>query len=259
MVAEQATTLGQKPPILTVEGVKVEFSGFQALRGVDLQVHEGEVVGLIGPNGAGKSTLLNTIAGRVQASGGRIVFRGVDVTHMRASDRPILGMCLKLQLTSVFLNETVLGNMLLAAQPKRQLLKAAFRRYDTRAVQERVEQILHLTGLAGMEDVPARNLSHGQQQWLEIGMVLSSGAVMLLLDEPTAGMSREETQRTLEIINRIKKDHAVLVVEHDIDFVKGVSDRIVVLHQGAKIADGPVSEVEKNELVRQVYLRRREE
>jgi urea transport system ATP-binding protein len=240
--------------VLAIDGLTKSFRGFIAVRDVSLELNSGELRGLIGANGAGKSTLLHLIYGRLQADHGRIRFGDTDVTHLRGRERARLGMGLVFQMTSVFDGLTVEENLLLGALPK---LPGA----DRSVNRDEVERVLELIDLAEIRRRRARHLSHGQQRWLEIGMVLLTKPKLLLLDEPTSGMTRAESRSTAALLRELqaaRAAEAMIVVEHNIEFIRLVSDRVTVMHRGEVLADGTVDEVQANPEVQASYLGRRQ-
>ena len=239
--------------VLTIHGLTKSFRGFVAVDDVSLELNGGELRGLIGANGAGKSTLLHLVYGRLRADHGTIRFGDTDVTHLRARERARLGMGLVFQMTSVFDDLTVEENLLLGALPK---LPEAERSVDP----GEVERVLELIELAEIRRRRARHLSHGQQRWLEIGMVLLTKPKLLLLDEPTSGMTRAESRRTASLLRELqaaRAAEAMIVVEHNIEFIRLVSDRVTVMHRGEVLADGTIDEVQANPEVQASYLGRR--
>lgn len=240
--------------ILRVEGLTVSFSGFKAINGLNLTVDEGELRVIIGPNGAGKTTLMDLITGRTPVTSGRIMFREHDITRLEIHERAALGIGRKFQVPNVYENLTVADNLRVAAQGPRGILNA-LRRSTTRHHQGLVE-ILDLIHLSDAAHALAHSLSHGQRQWLEIGMVLAQTPDLIILDEPTAGMTREETLATADLITAMAERQTLIVVEHDMEFVRRVARRITVLHQGQLLAEGNVAEVEANPKVVEVYLGR---
>ena len=238
--------------VLAIDGLTKSFRGFLAVRDVSLELNRGELRGLIGANGAGKSTLLHLIYGRLQADHGSIRFGDTDVTYLRGRERARLGMGLVFQMTSVFDDLTVEENLLLGALPK--LLGA-----DPSVNKDEVERVLELIDLPDIRRRRARHLSHGQRRWLEIGMVLLTKPRLLLLDEPTSGMTRAESRSTASLLRELqaaRAAEAMIVVEHNIEFIRLVSDRVTVMHRGEVLADGTVDEVQANPEVQASYLGR---
>jgi urea transport system ATP-binding protein len=239
--------------VLTIDGLTKRFRGFVAVHDVSLDLDPGELRGLIGANGAGKSTLLHLIYGRLQADGGTIRFGDTDVTRLHAHERARLGMGLVLQVTSVFDDLTVEENLLLGALPKLPGTEAS-------AGPGEVQRVLDLIELADVRSRRARHLSHGQRRWLEIGIVLLTKPKLLLLDEPTSGMTRAESRRTASLLRDMQAAgaaEAMIVVEHNIEFIRLVSDRVTVMHRGEVLADGTIEEVQANTEVQASYLGRR--
>jgi branched-chain amino acid transport system ATP-binding protein len=241
--------------LLEVRGVAKTFGALRALDGVDLAVAPGSFHGLIGPNGSGKSTLLKAIAGEYPADEGSIVFAGRDITAAAPSERARAGLSIKFQITAVLPSLTVYDNLLLALQSGEglgALLLSRRRRRLHPAVMERLE----VFRLADRAEEVAGALSHGQQQWLEIAMALAIGPRLLLLDEPTAGMSLEERRATGALLRPIRDRCALLIVEHDLDFIKELCDRITVLDGGRMLDEGTAAEIQASVRVQEVYTRR---
>ena len=241
--------------LLEARGVSKSFGKLAALTGAALTVGDNEFHGLIGPNGSGKSTLLKCIAGATAPTKGRVIFAGADVTGVSPSARARARMSLKFQMTSVLPTLTLYDNILLALQPKASLTRLMFSR--TREIlHERVIAMLEQFRLANRAHDAASALSHGQQQWLETAMALAVEPKLLLLDEPTGGMSIEERRVTGELLQPIKTRCSLIIVEHDLDFIRDICDRLTVLDQGSVICSGTVQEVQANSKVQEVYLRR---
>jgi urea transport system ATP-binding protein len=239
--------------VLAIDGLAKSFRGFVAVDDVSLELGGGELRGLIGANGAGKSTLLHLIYGRLRADRGAIRFGDTDVTGLPAHGRARLGMGLVFQVTSVFDELTIEENLLLGALPKLSMTEAPVDHGE-------VERVLNLIELSAVRSRRARHLSHGQQRWLEIGMVLLTKPKLLLLDEPTSGMTRAESRRTASMLRELQAAgaaDAMIVVEHNIEFIRLVSDRVTVMHRGRVLADGTIDEVQANREVQAVYLGRR--
>lgn len=231
--------------LLQVQNVSKSFGGFFAVSDVDLSVEEGEIHCLIGPNGAGKSTLFKLVVGTYAPTRGRIRFRGHDVTQAKPFARVQLGMSIKMQSPSIF-----------KALPVRQNLRIALQHHAAPDHLEREEgRLLDLLGLSADACKPAGELSHGQQQWLEIGMAVALKPTLLLLDEPTAGLSPDETHRTGELVKRLSAGGmTVLAVEHDMAFVRQIATTVTVLHLGQTFARGSIDEIVANLRVAEIYL-----
>ena len=241
--------------LLEARGIVKVFGKLTALNGADLSIAENEFHGLIGPNGSGKSTLMKCVAGAEVPTSGTIHFAGRDITGMSPAERARAGMSLKFQITSVLPTLTLYDNILLALQAKTSLVGLMFSR--TRGIlHDRVMGMLEQFRLADRADAPASALSHGQQQWLEIAMALASEPKLLLLDEPTGGMSLEERRVTGELLQPIKAACSLVIVEHDLDFIRDICDRLTVLDQGAVLDSGSVQDIQSSHKVQEVYLRR---
>jgi urea transport system ATP-binding protein len=241
--------------LLEVSGVSKRFGELRALAGVDLRVEAGQIHGLIGPNGSGKSTLMKCIAGALAPDAGVIRFAGRDLTRAAPSERARAGLSIKFQITSVLPSLSVYDNVLLALQGRDSLV-SLLRSATRRARHEAVTAALARFPLIGRADQLAGALSHGEQQWLEIAMALATEPTLLLLDEPTAGMSLEERRLTGELLAPIKTGCAILIVEHDLDFIRGVSDVLTVLDQGTVLDSGSVEAIQASSKVQEVYLTR---
>jgi branched-chain amino acid transport system ATP-binding protein len=242
-------------PLLEATGVSKIFGELTALDKAQLTVEENEFHGLIGPNGSGKSTLMKCIAGAEIASAGKIVFCGHDITAASPAVRARAGMSLKFQITSVLPALSLYDNVLLALQAQSSLLGLIFSR-TRRHLHERVMGMLEKFRLADRAEDPAAALSHGQQQWLEIAMALAAEPKLLLLDEPTGGMSLEERRVTGELLQPIKQHCSLVIVEHDLDFIRDICDRLTVLDQGSVLDSGSVQDIQASRKVQEVYLRR---
>jgi branched-chain amino acid transport system ATP-binding protein len=239
--------------LLEVEGVGKTFGALRALEAVDLSVGTGSFHGLIGPNGSGKTTLLKAIAGAHFASSGKIMFAGRDVTTAAPYERARAGLSLKFQITAVLPELSVYDNVLMALQAG-QSLWALARSSSRRPLHAEVMNALQRFRLDGRADDLAGALSHGQQQWLEIAMALARDPKLLLLDEPTAGMSPQERRATGEVLMPIKQTCSLLIVEHDLDFIKDICDTLTVLDQGQVVASGATRQVQDDKRVREAYL-----
>jgi branched-chain amino acid transport system ATP-binding protein len=241
--------------LLEVRGVVKVFGALRALNGAGLTVAENEFHGLIGPNGSGKSTLMKCVAGAEVPTEGTIFFRDRDITQVSPAARARAGMSIKFQITSVLPALSLYDNVLLALQAHAPLLGLVFSR-TRRVLHERVMGMLEQFRLADRADEPAAALSHGQQQWLEIAMALAPEPKLLLLDEPTGGMSLEERRVTGELLQPIKKTCSLVIVEHDLDFIRDICDRLTVLDQGTVLDSGSVEHIQSSQKVQEVYLRR---
>ncbi len=241
--------------ILSVKDLQVVFSGFKALKGVNLEVSDREIVTIIGPNGAGKSTLLDAIVSKSPVAAGHVYYQGKDITNKTPYEIARMGIGRKFQNPNVYNELTVFENILLALKGSHGILSSITAKL-TKAKKDRIIDILDRIRLLEYAGNKVGSLSHGQKQWIEIGMTLAQDPAVVLLDEPTAGMTPEETRATGEIIRDIAHNHAVIVIEHDMEFVKQIAERIIVLHQGAKLAEGTVTEIQNNPEVIKVYLGR---
>jgi ABC-type uncharacterized transport system ATPase subunit len=230
--------------ILRTDGLTKRFGGLVAVDSVDLRVEQGDIRCLIGPNGAGKSTLLKLLMGRLDPSEGQVFYRGEDVTDRSQHDRVRSGMSMKFQVPAVYGDLSV-----------RQNLHVALQRKVDDGIEARIDEMLEEFGLLGEADTPADDLAHGQQQWLEIAMASGLDPDLLFLDEPAAGMSTRETDRTAELVRRLNDQGiTLLVIEHDIDFVRDIAQSVTVLHQGEVFAEGSIDEIEDDPDVRRIYL-----
>jgi urea transport system ATP-binding protein len=233
----------------------VDYDGFKALNNLDLTLPEGALTVVIGPNGAGKSTLCDTVIGRVRPSAGRILLRGEDISRLPEHKIVAKGVCRKFQTPGVLIGLSVIDNLLIAAAEDRRW-QSAFRLRLSKADLAKAEETLALVGLQARRDALAGELSHGEKQWLEIGMVVATGCELLLLDEPTAGMGARESSRTAEIIRSLIGPHSVLVIDHDIDFVEQLGGHVVVMHQGQLFKQGSLAQMRSDQDVASIYLGR---
>ena len=241
--------------LLEVISVTKKFGALTAVDKASIFINQNEIVGLIGPNGSGKSTLLHTVCGRTIATEGQILLQGLDITKQDPQDRAIAGMAIKFQLARIYLEKTVRENLLISLQAK-ETIWSQLRNRSLAKFEEKITSLADEFKLTEYLDEFAKSLSHGQQQWLEIAMAMASEPILLLLDEPTAGMSPKERADTAILIKKASKKCGVLIVEHDLDFIKEICDRISVLHQGNIIATGTSAEIEKDPKVKEVYLTR---
>ncbi|MFO7188171.1 MAG: urea ABC transporter ATP-binding protein UrtD [Pseudomonadota bacterium] len=238
---------------LAVEDLTVSFDGFKAVDGLNLYVDENELRVVIGPNGAGKTTLLDLICGRTKATSGSVRFKERELTKMSEHQIVRAGVGRKFQTPSIYENLTVFENLEVSFPRGRTVLGAMFFR-RTAEVEERIHRVAEEIFLADRLHEPAELLSHGQKQWLEIGMLLMQEPELMMLDEPVAGMSVSERERTAELLKRISKGRSVIVIEHDMEFVASIAHRVTVLHQGKLLAEGSMEAVQKNPKVIEVYL-----
>jgi urea transport system ATP-binding protein len=249
----------QKEFVLTLEGVNKSFEGFKAITDLNFYMDAGELRTVIGPNGAGKSTMLDLITGRTRPDTGKIEFgKDVDLTRMNEYEINRLGIGRKFQTPSVYIDHTVFENILLSLPGTRSVWEALFSRV-TPAQRDRIHEILGLIGLADRSESKAGLLAHGQKQWLEIGMLLAQDPKLLLVDEPAAGMTDRETARTGELLLSLAGKHSIVVIEHDMTFVRQIASKVTVLHQGTVLCEGTVDEVQSNPRVVEVYLGRKHE
>lgn len=241
--------------LLDIQDVHVTLDGFRALDGVSLQISPRTARVIIGPNGAGKSTLLDAIIGRTRATSGRIVFRGQDITRMAEHRIVRAGICRKFQTPGVLEQMTVYDNLAIAVRRHKQWW-AHFRVQLDAAERARVDEVLLEIGMAERRDRRAAELAHGEKQWLEIGMVLASDAELVLLDEPTSGMTPAETDRTAALIHRLAARHTVVVIDHDMQFVEKLAAPVTVLHQGRVLKHGDIQALRVDPEVIAIYLGR---
>lgn len=242
--------------ILYLDGVSVSFDGFRALNNLSLALAPGEMRAVIGPNGAGKTTMMDVITGKTRPDTGRAVF-GTDHDLTRLDEPAIarLGIGRKFQKPTVFEHHTVGDNLLLSLAGPRGPGRGLFAR-ETAEERERVGAILDLVGLARLRHRLAGSLSHGQKQWLEIGMLLAQDPRLLLVDEPVAGMTDAETAQTADLLREINRTRSVVVVEHDMEFVRALGVRVTVLHEGSVLSEGSIDHVSADPRVVEVYLGR---
>jgi urea transport system ATP-binding protein len=239
---------------LYLEDLTVSFDGFKALNKLTLHVDPGEMLCIIGPNGAGKTTMMDVITGKTRADSGTAWFgSGINLLEMSEAEIVGAGIGRKFQKPTVFEQLTVFENLELALAGTRSFLKT-FRARISPAQLQRIEEVLQIIGLSGQRDALGRILAHGQKQWLEIGMLLMQNPELLLVDEPVAGMTPHEIERTSELLLSLAGEHSVVVVEHDMAFVRAIARRVVVLHEGSVIAEGDMDKVQKDPRVIEVYL-----
>ena len=239
--------------LLAVEGLTVSFDGFKAVDDLSFYVDKEEIRVIVGPNGAGKTTVLDLICGRTKASEGSVKFKGQELLAMREDQIVHAGVGRKFQTPSIYEDLTVFENLELSFPEGYRVFGAlVFRR--SKPVVERIEAVADMIFLSSQLDEKAAFLSHGQKQWLEIGMLLIQEPELLMLDEPVAGMSVAERKQTAELLKRVIKDRSVIVIEHDMGFVEDIADKVTVLHQGKILAEGSMASVKSNQSVIDVYL-----
>jgi urea transport system ATP-binding protein len=242
--------------ILYLNGVNVSFDGFKALNNLSLAVEEGEMRAIIGPNGAGKTTMMDVITGKTRPNSGDVLFDGSsDLTKLDETQIAELGIGRKFQKPTVFEMHTVEDNILLALKADRRVRGTLFWT-ETGEAETRINSILEIVRLKAVRERSAGSLSHGQKQWLEIGMLLAQEPKLLLVDEPVAGMTDAETRQTANLLKEINREKTVIVVEHDMTFVRDLGVKVTCLHEGTAIAEGTIDQVSENERVIEVYLGR---
>ena len=245
--------MGTADFVLAVEDLTVSFDGFKAIDGLNLYVEQGELRVIIGPNGAGKTTLLDLICGKTRALKGTIRFKGMEMTRLPEYKIVRAGIGRKFQTPSIYENLTVLQNLEVSFPRGRSVLGALRFRRDAE-VMERIHAVAQEIGLDDLLASPAGLLSHGQKQWLEIGMLLMQDPELLMLDEPIAGMSVRERELTAELLARICRNRSMIVIEHDMAFVKQIAHKVTVMHQGKILAEGSMEKVQQDPRVIDVYL-----
>jgi urea transport system ATP-binding protein len=241
---------------LYLDGVSVSFDGFKALNELSLVIEPREMRAIIGPNGAGKTTMMDVITGKTRPDEGEVLFGGeIDLTKMGEAEIANLGIGRKFQKPTVFEHLTVNENLMLALAGDRRAMTSAFWRESPKET-ARIDELLGIVRLGPSRDRLAGSLSHGQKQWLEIGMLLAQEPKLLLVDEPAAGMTDAETHQTALLLKEINKDRTVVVVEHDMGFVRELGVRVTVLHEGSVLAEGSLDQVSADQRVIEVYLGR---
>jgi len=241
------------PLLLSVEDLTVSFDGFKAVNGLNFYMDKNELHVIIGPNGAGKTTVLDLICGKTKSTSGSIQFKNLELTKLAEHEIVRAGVGRKFQTPSIYETLTVFENLEISYPKGRNVFGCLFFK-RTEEITEKIQTIAKEIGLNDVIEMNAALLSHGQKQWLEIGMLLMQDPELLMLDEPVAGMSVKEREQTAALLNRISNDRAVLVIEHDMEFVKRIADKVTVLHQGKILAAGKMEDVQSNEKVIEVYL-----
>jgi urea transport system ATP-binding protein len=240
-------------PALMMDGLTVDFGGFRAVDGFSTVIDDGELRVILGPNGAGKTTMMDLISGRTRSTGGHVFLYGEEITNRAEHHIARAGVGRKFQIPSIFRELTVRQNLEVAAGDE----PGVFANLRLGLGSERraaIERVIELTRLGDVLGQRAGDLAHGQMQWLELGMLLVQDARVILLDEPTAGMTQAETLRTSEIINVLKGQHTIVVVEHDMAFVREIAEKITVMHLGKMLAEGPIAKIETDPAVQEAYL-----
>ena len=246
---------GEAAPVLRTEGLTIRFGGLTALDNVNFEVRREEIRAIIGPNGAGKSTFFNCLTGVLRPTSGRILFDGDEITGLPPNLISRKGIARSYQITNILPNATTLENVRIAAQSRRHGWSMLTHYTAFKDIIGKAEAVLESVGLAAKADELAANLSHGEQHNLEIGIALATEPQLLCLDEPTAGMSASETHDTMQLVRRIAKNLTILIVEHDMEVVMELADRITVLHYGEILAEGTPKEIQENPRVLEVYLK----
>jgi urea transport system ATP-binding protein len=242
--------------ILYLDGVSVSFDGFRAINNLSLVLDKGEMRAIIGPNGAGKTTMMDIVTGKTRPDEGEVFFDGqVDLTRHDEADIAMMGIGRKFQKPTVFESHSVEDNLMLALKGPRSIFPALFHRRSADEAR-RIDDILGIIRLGDKRCDLAASLSHGQKQWLEIGMLLAQDPKLLLVDEPVAGMTDAETEETARLLRDIARDHSVIVVEHDMHFVRELGVKVTCLHEGSVLSEGTLDFVSADERVVEVYLGR---
>ena len=232
-----------------------KYGDFFAIRSIELELDAGDVFGFIGPNGAGKTTLCDVISGKTQPTTGRVHFDGEEITHRKETDIALMGIGRKFQTPTVFDSLTTFENMELSL-PGHQKLWPNLWSKVTDEQRGKIHGILDRVNLLQQAETPAKYLSHGQRQWLAISVLILASPKLLLVDEPAAGLTDSETELTAQLLTELKEDHTLIVIEHDMDFVRQLNSTVTVLNEGKVMAEGPLAEVQKNQEVIEAYLGR---
>ena len=241
--------------LLFVENLSVSFDGFEALNISSFGIGHGELRVIIGPNGAGKTTFCDLVTGKTQPSAGRIYFDGQEITGKQESDIALMGIGRKFQTPTVFDSLTTYENLLLALPGNQDWKNNLFRR-ETSEEKNKILEILEKVNLSDCQDMPSKSLSHGQRQWLAISSLIISEPKLLLVDEPAAGLTDHETEQTADLLLELSEEHTLVVIEHDMDFVRKLGRKVTVLNEGKVLAEGSLAELESNESVMEAYLGR---
>lgn len=239
--------------LLDVKGLTTKVSGFTILNNLDFSIEENELRVLLGPNGAGKTTLISIVTGQFKPFAGSIHFAGQDITGWGPDEIFQAGISRKFQVPNMYETLSVFDNVMVSLQGRRKVFSKLFQAVSAEE-RDRIWDILEFVDLEDKANDAADTLSHGERQWLELGMLIASNPKLMLLDEPTTGMTEDGKHKTAELIQKIAKTHTVLLVEHDMHIVRQIARRVTVLHQGQRLAEGSLQDVMSNEMVRQVYL-----
>ena len=243
-----------KGPILYIENMTVSFDGFKAINDLTLYINHGELRCIIGPNGAGKTTMMDCITGKTRPDEGTVFYgQTMDLTRMSEYEIAQVGIGRKFQKPTVFPDHTVFENLELALHTNKSVWPTLVATL-TGEQRDHIDEVLEITSLKDQVHLRAGLLSHGQTQWLEIGMMIMQKPLLLLVDEPVAGMTHQEAERTAELLTSLAGEHSVVVVEHDMDFVRSIARTVTVLHEGSVLAEGSMDEVQNNPKVIEVYL-----
>jgi urea transport system ATP-binding protein len=241
--------------LLALNNITVDFDGFKALDNLSFSIQANTIKVLIGPNGAGKSTMCDCVIGKVRATSGTVYYQGRDISRLTEHNITQAGICRKFQAPGVLEQLSVFDNLVVAVRKQRQWFKSLHGRLSKNE-QQRIDDVLGRISLTDKRDIQASHLAHGEKQWLEIGMVIAQDPELLLLDEPTAGMTAQETAKTAALIRELVSEHTILVIDHDMSFVELLDAPVSILHQGRLLAEGSMAEVRNNEEVINVYLGR---
>ena len=239
--------------ILEITNLTTKVADFTILNNLDFSVEENELRVLLGPNGAGKTTLIDMITGRYKPNAGKITFDGREITGMAPHRIFERGISRKFQVPNLYETLSVTDNVMVSLKGRRRVFKSVFHRVSSEDA-DRINEILKFIGLNQKANEPVDTLSHGERQWLELGMMVGSSPKLMLLDEPTTGMTESGKKRTAELIQKISENHTVLLIEHDMHMVRRIAKKVTVLHQGRILAEGPLADIVENEAVKEVYL-----
>lgn len=239
--------------ILEIQGLNTTVSGYTILDNLDFSIQENELRVVLGPNGAGKTTLIDMITGRYKPKSGTIIFNGENITRMAPDKIFVKGISRKFQVPNLYETLSVYDNIMVSLKGRRKVFSSMFRKVS-KIDNDRIWEILEFIMLDNKAEDSVDTLGHGQRQWLELGMLIAAEPKLLLLDEPTTGMTKDGKEKTAELIEKIAEDHTVMLVEHDMDIVRKIAKNVTVLAQGQILAEGPLAEVVENEEVKAVYL-----